>query len=73
MQTAHHWSTLVIIAGDGTVHFLYSKEVVTQGDPLAMVAYGMGTLPLIRELRKAHPGVTHPWYADDADVGGTFG
>ena len=68
-----HSATLVIRAGYGTGHFLYSKEVVTQGDPLAMVAYGMGTLPLIRELRKAHPGVTHPWYADDADVGGTFG
>ena len=37
-----------------------------------MVAYGMGILPLIRELRKAHPGVNQPWYADDTRAGGTF-
>ena len=43
-----HWATLVIRAGDGTGHFLYSKEGVTQGDTLTMVAYGMGILPLIR-------------------------
>ena len=53
--------------------FLFSKEGVTQGDPLAMVAYGLGILPLILELRTAHPSVTHLWYADDAWVGGTFG
>ena len=43
----HHWATLVIRAGDGTYNFLYSKEGVTQGDPLEMVEYGMGILPLI--------------------------
>ena len=37
-----------------------------------MIAYGIGVLPLIRELREAHPRVTQPWYADDAGVGGTF-
>ena len=42
-----HWVTLVIMAGEETGHFLYSKEDVTQGDPLAMVADGMGVLPLI--------------------------
>ena len=53
-------------------HFLFSKEVVNQGDPLAIVLYGLGILPLIRELRKAQPGVTQPWYADDTGTGGTF-
>ena len=43
-----HYATLVIRTGDGTGHFLYSKEGVTQGDTLTMVAYGMGILPLIR-------------------------
>ena len=42
-----HWSTLVIRAGYGTGNFLYSKEVVTHGDPVDMVAYGLGILPLI--------------------------
>ena len=51
---------------------MHIKEGVTQGDPLDMIAYGIGVLPLIRELRGAHPRVTHPWYADDAGAGGKF-
>ena len=43
-----------------------------QGDFLAMIAYGAGVLPLIRVLRRDHPQVTQPWYADDAGVGGEF-
>ena len=68
-----HWATLdVRDIGDGSGHFLHSKEGVTYGDPLAMIAYGRGVLPLIRELKEAHPCVTQPWYADDAGAGGTF-
>ena len=67
-----HWSTLVIRADNGNGHFLHSKEGVTQGDPLAMVTYGLGILPLIRNLWTAHPSVTHPWYADEYGSGGTF-
>ena len=52
--------------------FLHSKEGVTQGDPLAMIAYGVGVLPLIRVLRSDHPQVYQPWYSDDAGAGGTF-
>ena len=37
-----------------------------------MIKYGIWVLPLIQELRDAHPRVTHPWYADDAGAGGTF-
>ena len=37
-----------------------------------MIAYGVGVIPLIRELRGAHPRVTQPWYADDAGAGGKF-
>ena len=39
-----------------------------------MIAYGIRVLPLIRELRGAHPWVTQPWYADDAGAegGGRF-
>ena len=32
----------------------------------------VGVLPLIWELRTAHPRVTQPWYADDAGAGETF-
>ena len=52
---------------------MHSKEGVTQGDPLAMIAYGIGVLPLIRDLRRYHPHVTQPWYANDVGVGGKFG
>ena len=48
LKLYRHWATLVIRVGDITGHFLYSKEGVTQGDTLTMVAYGMGILPLIR-------------------------
>ena len=37
-----------------------------------MIVYGIGVLPLIRELRDSHPWVTQPWYADDAGAGGKF-
>ena len=57
---------------DGSGHFLHSKEGVTQGDPLAMIAYGISVLPLIRVLRRDHSQVTQPWYADDAGAGGNF-
>ena len=47
----HHWDTLVVRdIGDGSGHFLHSKEGVTQGEPLAVIEYGIGFLPLIREL-----------------------
>ena len=45
---------------------------MTQGDPLAMIAYGIRVLPFTRKLRGAHPQVTHPWYADDAGAGWKF-
>ena len=68
-----HWGTLVVRdTEDGSGHFLHRKEGVTQGDPLAMIAYGISILPLIRELRGAHPRVTQPWYADDAGEGSKF-
>ena len=69
----HHWATLVVrYIGYGSGHFLHRKEGVTHGDPLAMIAYGIGVLPLIRELREAHPRITQPWYTDDAGSGGAF-
>ena len=45
---------------------------MTQGDPFATIAYGIGFLPLIRVLRSDHPQVYQPWYADDAGEGGKF-
>ena len=39
---------MLVLRGSST--FLYSKEGVTQGDPLSMFMYAIGTLPLIRSL-----------------------
>ena len=44
------------------------KELATQGDPLSMFLYAVGTLPLIRSLKK--PLWTQVWYADDASACG---
>ena len=48
IQIYHHWYTLVIINGGGMGHLLYSKEGVTQGDPIAMIVYVIIVLHLIR-------------------------
>ena len=68
-----HWATLVVRdIGDGSGHFLHSKDGVTQGDALVMIAYGIGVLPLIWELWDVHPRATETWYVDDAGVRGAF-
>eukprot|EP00978_Attheya_sp_CCMP212_P001429 scaffold3002_cov64-Attheya_sp.AAC.2 len=67
-----HWSTLIIRGVDGKALGILSREGVTQGDPIAMVAYGLMMLPLIKQLKREHPDVSQPWYADDAGAGGKF-
>ena len=46
---------------------IYSQEGTTQGDPLAMHMYAIGTLRLIHKLPNC---VQHIWLADDASAGG---
>ena len=55
----------------GTSECLFSKEGVTQGDPLSMFMYAIGTLPLIRSLHDPSCW-TQIWYADDASAGGSL-
>ena len=48
---------------------LLSKEGTTQGDPLAMAMYAIGTKPLMDELS----GIAkHVWYANDSSAGSTL-
>ena len=62
------WSMLVVRDAS---ECLYSKEGVTQGDPLSMFMYAIGTLPLIRSLHNPSHW-TQVWYADDASAGGSL-
>ena len=43
-----------------------------QGDPLAMIAYGIGIPQLIKNLKQEIPDFTQPWYAENAGALGTF-
>ena len=63
-----HWATLVERDVYGSGHLLHNKEIVTQGYPLAMIAYRILILLIIYELRTAHPHFNKPWYADKSGV-----
>ena len=39
---------------------------MTQGDPLAMVACGIGVILMIKFPKLAYPDITQPWYTDDS-------
>ena len=58
--------------GDGDLYIdgetFSSQEGTTQGDPLAMVMYGIAVIPLIRRL-SLHQ-TTQACFADDATAGG---
>jgi hypothetical protein len=45
--------------------FIFSKEGVTQGDPLSIFAFGIG-MPLNLQLKAELPQVEQPWSTDDA-------
>jgi len=49
---------------------IMSSEGTTQGDPLAMQFYALGTNPLLRFLQSKVPEVSQVWLADDATGAG---
>ena len=65
-NTYRGWAPLIVRDTD---EFLFSREGVTQGDPLSMFLYAVGTLPLIQSLKNPSSW-TQVWYADDASACG---
>ena len=61
-----------MLNGNGATSYLYSKEGVTKGKPLAIFAYSIGILLLIKQLNPKFSDVTQPWYADNAVSLGMF-
>ena len=66
------WSSLVLRNINRINSFIHNTEGITQGDPLAMIAYGIWILTLINNTRWEIPDVTQPQYYDDAGDLGTF-
>ena len=63
------WSALVVRGSDS---LMFSKEGVTQGDPLSMFLYAVSTVPLISSLQDSSGSRKQVWYADDASACGEF-
>ena len=52
---------------------MHCREGLIQGDPLDMVSYGLGVIPLIKPPEKPHPDFTQTQYYDNTGTLGTFG
>ena len=65
-----HHSRLVLRRQGKACFIVPSREGVTQGDPLAMVLYGIALSPLAERLKEAVPDAVQPWFADDAAMVG---
>ena len=53
-------------------NILHSRDYMMQGDLLAIVAYGIKIIPLIKHLKSTYPDVTQPWYAENVGALGMF-
>ena len=59
-----HWAQLLFSDPGAPPVTIFSRECVTQGDPLSMLLYGITLVPLAEELRAADSGLLSPFYAD---------
>ncbi len=49
---------------------IHSKELIIQGDCLAMSLYGVALMPLVSKMGEAIPKALQPWYWDNAGTAG---
>ncbi|KAL3795565.1 hypothetical protein ACHAWO_009861 [Cyclotella atomus] len=67
-----HFLTLVVRTDDAEdAYWLEGQEGLSQGDPFAMLLYGIALMPLAERMLEAVPGALQPWFADDSAVAGT--
>ena len=69
-----HFFQLIIRNPNKLADTIQSQEGIQQGDPLAMLLYGISLTPLIKDL-KTNPMISNiipktlqPWYADDTTI-----
>ena len=68
------WSTVLFHDSiSGTATTITSATGVTQGDPIAMIAYSLTLTPLSRQLLPEFPELLQLWVADDNSAAGSFG
>jgi hypothetical protein len=68
-----HFNLVIVRRGDGeTAHVITHEEGLSQGDPLAMILYGVALLPLVEKLKEAVPEALIPMFADDAAAVANF-
>eukprot|EP00957_Ditylum_brightwellii_P118216 9016738-Ditylum_brightwellii.AAC.1 len=76
-NTYHHWKLLAVHSGVN----IRNKEGVMQGDPLAMILYALGVLPIIDCLGQYCQDkdsyayllfLLQIWYVDDSAFAGKF-
>jgi len=72
MNCYKYWPILILRDRNGTTLRIFSKEGVTQGDPIAMFMYGIGIVPMIRKMKELRPNFRDSWYADDGAGQGNF-
>ena len=66
-NTYRGYAKLIVRAGCD--EFLYSREGVTQGDPMSMLMYSIAVMPLIESIR-CKEKYLQCWYADDSACAG---
>ena len=64
VQHLQGWAPLIVVDAN---EILYSREGVTQGDPLSTFIYAVATLPLISHIGRPNVG-TDIWYMDDTSA-----
>ena len=64
VQHLQGWALLIVVDAN---ELLYSRDKVTQGDPLSMYIYAVVTLPLISHIGRPNLG-TDIWYTDDTSA-----